>query len=137
MFDGYEPRPDLFQNRVFLHAHGPNFSSIGWIKEIGLDGVVYEYCMADGANDSDTVQVDIFRRDLDVYISGIPCKIIYDVLLDIPYFSNVMTKQCGLQFRELTEFQRGKLMEFLSVCPSQRENQTIFGYDGRLGDVSR
>jgi hypothetical protein len=104
---------------VFLHAHGPNFSSVGWIKELCLNGVVYEYCITEGANETDMVEVDIFRHELDFSITGIPCSVVNEQMVDAPRYSSVATKQCELRFEKLTESQRSELQKFLGSSLSR------------------
>jgi hypothetical protein len=120
------PKPVHTQDCIFLHAHGPDFSSIGWIREIGPDGVVYEYCVTDGKGDPDLVEVDIFRRDCNFLVSGISCRILFDVVMETPYFSRILTKRCGLQFIRLTECQRNELQAFFKALPCLLSQQIVF-----------
>ncbi len=90
-------------------------SKMARINNISRDGLRFEYfpSAVDGAKWS---AIDIFwvRRN-QFYLSGLPCKIIYDIshLAENSTFSGSRCRTCGLAYQTLTQDQQEKLEDLL------------------------
>ena len=91
------------------------------INNISEDGLGFEYIPSE-AGGAKWRTVDIFwvRRN-QFYLSGLPCKIIYDIsrLAENSSFSGSRCRICGLTYQRLTEDQQQKLEDLLDNEISQ------------------
>lgn len=103
---------------VFLVlCHEPR--RLGKITDISRSGVAFRYVTGPKAahplRREDRIEIDIFRRDWSLSISGIPCRIAYDVRIhneSTPH-GHIETRCCGLQFGEFDEEQHRKLKDLV------------------------
>jgi hypothetical protein len=98
-------------------ALGPNFTTVGRVREISLGGVGLEY-ITDRSPIGNPSQVDIFLAENSFHLSGIPCRVVYDLPL-LPLNpkedTQFMIKKCGLALGHLLESQTAQLKHFLET----------------------
>ena len=98
---------------VFL-TFRPDFERIGRVRDISKGGIAFEYLAFRKPSKVKHVEVDIFSRLGNVYISHIPCKVLYDIGKDtLSFLSTAGIRRCGLQFGQLTKNQMARLLTFL------------------------
>ncbi|MBI5603821.1 MAG: PilZ domain-containing protein [Deltaproteobacteria bacterium] len=103
-------------NNTFA-ALGPNFTTVGRVREISLGGVGLEY-ITDRSLTGNPAQVDIFLSENGFHLSKIPCRVVYDLHLSPPppdEEAPFITKKCGLAFGPLLENQTSQLKDFLET----------------------
>lgn len=91
-----------------------NYSKVGKICDIGLDGLVFKYFFEKALEETVT-HVDIFLKNSDFYLAGLPCEIIYDIKDPTFCFNEISKYRCGLKFKPLNEKQHNKLEVFLKT----------------------
>jgi hypothetical protein len=90
-----------------------NYSKIGKICDISLDGLTFRYLAWEMAAKASS-HVDIFLLNNEFYLCNIPCKIIYETeeeSFGIAFLPQMF--RCGLQFGECTESQSEQLDYFI------------------------
>ena len=84
---------------------GPHFNKMGQIKDIGMDGLRFDYVANNELSDK-SFEVDIFLSEIDFYLYRVPCEMISEVKIPIPDqkspFSSHSIRKCSVQFGELT-----------------------------------
>ena len=111
-----------------LIAFCSDSSAMARIKNISRDGLKFEY-FPDEASSAKWQTVDIYCvRTKSFYLSGLPCKIIYDIsnLAEDRNFSGSLCRICGLKYRKLPEDQRQRLDVFLNNEISKLKTDPIF-----------
>ena len=100
------------QDDAFAALRG-DFSKVGKIHDISLNGLAFRYIAEKMSNEKFT-HVDIFLSNNGFHLTGIPCSIIYD-LKESTYKSNAVSPyRCGLKFEPLKEEKQDKLEFFLN-----------------------
>ncbi len=102
----------LTQDDAFAAVRG-NFSKVGKIYDIGLNGLAFRY-FAEKIPKKTFGYVDIFLMNDGFHLAGVPCTIIYDVKEPKFSFNKVSPYRCGLKFEPLNEEQQNKLDDFLN-----------------------
>jgi hypothetical protein len=107
------PPPNTFA------ALGRNYTRIGKVKDISLEGLAFEY-IAGESTDSNSDNVDIFLFGNVFHLPNLFCKIVYDIQLYVPHVNNnlietLTTKRCGIQFENLSEEDVVQLKLFLEA----------------------
>jgi hypothetical protein len=74
----------------------------GRLKDISASGLAFEYVSPGKLNEED-LTLDIFLPEDNLYVSKVPCKIVYDVPIRRPeitdgIFRNFTPKRCGVEF---------------------------------------
>ena len=96
-----------------------NSRRLGMVRNISMGGVAFEYIVYDDTSPSvykgDRIEINMFKRDWEFFVEKIPCKIVYDVQTENDFnpYSYVKTRCCGLQFSDLNEKQRKKLVNLV------------------------
>jgi len=108
----------LAQDNAFA-ALGSRFTRVGRVKNISSGGLAFEY-ITNGETDEDTSQLDVFVSGKDFHLPKVPCKVIYDIPVqrsDVNriFFQPFVTKQCGVEFKELAEEKSAQLRHFLET----------------------
>ena len=98
-------------------ALGEKFSRVGKIRNISLDGLVFEYVIEMEFLDIPQ-RVDIFLAGNRFHMSRIPCRKIYDRPVHLtessgPHARPLIAKRCGLQFGKLSDTQERELASFI------------------------
>lgn len=89
------------------------FDRVGRVLDISIKGLAFFYIIED-AHMENTFQVDIFQSENGIYLSNIPCSVIYDIPNVNPrYDMSVQPRRCGLCFGELSKKQENQLLHFL------------------------
>jgi hypothetical protein len=103
------------QDDAFAALRG-NFSKVGKIYDISLNGMAFRYLDKNTAEEKYS-QVDIFLTNNGFHLIGVPCTIIYDVE-ELKYFKNneVVPHRCGVKFGSLKEEQQNNLEFFINNC---------------------
>lgn len=100
---------------IFL-TFRPHFEKMGRIRDISRGGVAFEYIFDLQSNNEQNIEVDIFSTAKDLHLARVPCKVVYDVQVEsYPSFSNMVTKRCGLQFRNLNKQQMSQLSHLFTL----------------------
>jgi hypothetical protein len=110
-YDRFFPQGNAFA------ALGRQYTRVGRIKDISMEGVAFEYIFVENA-DWDASQINIFLIGDVFHLYGIPCEVVYDipqaVLLKKPESIKLSpTNRCGVQFGELTKDTMAQLKHFL------------------------
>lgn len=103
----------------------PEFKVVGKIQDISKGGVSFEYVALESpARTASTTQtdsgpeLDIFMREPELYMSQIPCTIVYDIPV-VGYVGHsqdsIVMKRCGVQFRDLSPKQSERVKSFISA----------------------
>ena len=85
------------------------FSKIGKVKDISQEGLAIEYIVGENRNHKHKpTRVDIFMTEHVFHIYNVPCELIYDEEIHVPYVNNkyakiLTVKRCGVKFGELPE----------------------------------
>ena len=96
-------------------AIGSKYTKVGRIQDICLGGLAFTYIVDDGPSEQPTF-ISIFLSGKKVFLSNIPCKIVYDTLLEEQHFVSsalLKTKRCGVKFTEPEQEQVTQLKHFL------------------------
>ena len=106
-------------HRNAFAALGRQYSIVGKIKNIALGGLAFEYIGGDSP-DEDTCEADIFIVGNVFHLHNIPCRIIYDYDVYVPYVNSsyvkkLTTKRCGLKFERLSKEMTTQLILFLEA----------------------
>lgn len=102
-------------NNGSFAAFGHEFITVGSIKNIGMGGLAFEHINDEDRNHESLQRVDIFVPNHDFYLSGVPCRAVYNVPLRTTTVlaTPITIKIYGVAFDTLTESQTEKLTLFL------------------------
>lgn len=90
---------------------GPHFSRVGPLTDISMDGLTFRYKARKKQRDG--LSLDIFLTDRDFYLSYLPFRTLSDVqTLESPSDS-ATTRQCTVQFGDLTPNQAARLRDLI------------------------
>ncbi len=99
----------------------PYCDKLGQIKNISRGGIAFEYLVFDNTNDAvqldEQLRLDIILTPEALYISQVPCKVVYDdaVTEESPLLvQDIESRRCGIKFGKLTEDQTNTLETFLA-----------------------
>jgi len=135
----------LKPGEVTFVAMRPEFFKLGKLMDISSDGLSFNYLTTDlfGKKDNKnqcSLDVDIFTSSNLYYLSGIPCKIIYDNEINkkMPSLVDLEYRQCGLQFIKLSGKFTSRLNFFLSRHAVNNLNKNFIPLlPNELFDVTR
>ena len=89
------------------------FDKVGRVLDISINGLSFLYFLKDAIR-AEHFQVDIFQSENGLYISNIPCRVIYDIPnTKKRIVSLIQPRRCGLSFGRLSEKQHNNLTTFL------------------------
>jgi c-di-GMP-binding flagellar brake protein YcgR len=94
-------------------ALGGNFSKVGKIYDISLNGLAFRY-LAEKISNETFSHVDIFLTNNGFHLSDVHCTVVYDAKESISNSHVVSPYRCGLKFEPLKEEQQNKLEFFLN-----------------------
>jgi hypothetical protein len=101
-------------NKDVFITFRPDFDRIGKVTDINKGGLGFEYVSFDRVDKLEHVEVDIFSKSNNLYISRIACNVVYDISKG-PFFilNSTETRRCGLQFGQLSKDHLGSLSALL------------------------
>ena len=94
-----------------------NNRTIGWLKDISLHGLSYEYIAVD-KQQIDLEDIGIFSDKIKgIFLPGLSCKVVYDIIVDeeSEIYSVSNFRRRGLKYRTLTNGQRDRLEYLLNI----------------------
>lgn len=105
----------LQQNAIA--ALGSEYSRVGKVLDISLGGLAFEYIIGEQIVLNST-KLDIYLVGNIFHLSNIPCRIIYDIQIHMPYVNNNLIKvltnnRCGLKFDKLSRDESLQLKLFI------------------------
>jgi c-di-GMP-binding flagellar brake protein YcgR len=108
----YTPNCDAF---ISL-GHG--LTRIGSILDISLAGASFEHFPYNQREPSDEHIIDIFVCRTDMFITDIPCRIVYELptsenIINFSQKSTLIQKRCGIEFKTVTSHHQEQLERFL------------------------
>ena len=122
----------LQPEEVTFVAMRPEFFKLGKLRDISSNGLSFNYLSSRLSNREDnknkcSLDVDIFTSSNIYYLSGIPCKIIYDNVINrkTPSLIDLQYRQCGLQFIKLSGKFISRLNFFLSRHTANSLNKIL------------
>jgi hypothetical protein len=82
------------------------FHTIGRLRDISKGGASFEYVTSseNGRSKTATLLVDILCRR-QFRLSRVPCRIAYDISVDLTGLDGIETRRCGLEFGRLSDQQ--------------------------------
>ena len=100
-------------------ALGSTYTRVGKVKNISLGGLAFEYIIGEETN-SNFSRIDIFLVGDVFHLYNVPCKMVYDIQIHVPYVNNTFikkltTKRCGIKFDGLSEDAITQLEFFLEA----------------------
>jgi hypothetical protein len=104
-----------------------NNSTIGWLKDISLHGLSYEYIAAE-KQQVDLEDIGIFSdKNKGIFLPGLSCKVVYDINVDeeSETFSVCNFWRRGLKYRTLTNGQRDRLVYLLNNNVNDKSIETV------------
>jgi hypothetical protein len=88
---------------------------VGKIKDISSEGAAFEYPLAGKHKQANEALVVIFSaRAGSLFLRGVPCRVVYDIMIEPPTLNGIQTRRCGLQFNKLSHHQNSKLQDLLN-----------------------
>lgn len=108
---------------VALHN---DLNRVGKGKDISLGGCSFEHVYEESL-DGGSLSKKLTLLINDFSLKRIPCRIIYDIPLQIPAEYEFLTirlipRRCGIEFESLTAEQNEQLISFLRSC-AQKDNE--------------
>lgn len=98
----------------------PNCDRLGQIQDISLGGCAFEYmrfeAFGPGGEVSGPIRLDIILGDDDMFVSQLPCKIVYDRHLTDQIndaVDGVEMRRCGLKFGKLSTDQASAIRSYI------------------------
>jgi hypothetical protein len=99
------------KNEVFV-VFRPSFDRLGQVKDVSLRGAAFEYPVFANYEEVAEVEVDLFTSEPAPFmLRSVPCEVVYDIKLQKPTLSGIVTRRCGLKFTRLSE-QHSEELEF-------------------------
>ncbi len=100
-------------NKKTFAALRSGFDKVGKVLDISINGLAFSYILEEAIK-VEHFQVDIFQSENGLYLSNIPCHVVYDIPnTKQKYDSLIQPRRCGLCFGELSNIQNDNLQEFL------------------------
>lgn len=100
-------------------ALGNNYSRVGKVKDISLDGLSFEYLSGESTS-VDSSRVDIFLVGSIFHLYNVPCEMVYDIKVhelheDNNYIKMLTTKRCGIKFKKMSKDDFAQMTLFLEA----------------------
>ncbi len=103
------------KSRAFVGI-GPHFNKVGTLIDISMSGL--KFCYTARRKQPNGLSLDIFLTDRDFYLSYVPFKAVSDSKTHDSPSGSVTTRQCTVQFGDLTPHQMSQLQYLI-------QNRTI------------
>ena len=100
-------------------ALSPSYTKVGSVVDMSMKGLAFRYM--DRGKPSNGAYMDIFTNTGDFHLRDVPLKTISDFACDGISFSSIKMRQCAVQFRDLTSYQKGQLEYCLKKHTSGEE----------------
>jgi hypothetical protein len=97
---------------------GPHFSRVGPLTDISMDGLTFRYKAHKKQRGG--LSLDIFLTDRDFYLSYVPFKTLSDVKTDESASEAAITRQCTVQFGDLTPDQIARLQDLIQSYSNRK-----------------
>jgi len=115
IYDRYQAKDDTF---ALLK---PNCDRLGQLRDISMGGCAFEYMRFEAFSFDDpideSIRLDLIMGDDDLYVSQLPCKIVYDRQMtdqiDGARIDGVEMRRCGLEFGHLSDEQLAAIRTFI------------------------
>ena len=98
--------------RVVFRRHWPRSPIVGDIVNISVGGLSFRYTASEKQSHRSS-RLDILLNDGNLHLHKMPIKTIYDFEVHSETSSGFETRQCGVQFEDLTDNQESDLMNFI------------------------
>ncbi len=90
----------------------PHYVKVGQVIDISTRGLAFTY-MADEKRPNRSFELDMFLADQAFYLQEVPFRTISDFHSDGIPFSSIEMRRMGVQFGNLTEAEKAKLVYFM------------------------
>lgn len=103
-------------------ALGSNYDRVGKITDISIGGLAFDY--TSGELKSNAVnRLDIFLAANHFNLHNLPCKVVYDITLQVPkvkskFIDQLTTRRCGVKFGQLSTSIKRKLQALIDGQPN-------------------
>ena len=102
-------------------ALGRKYAWVGKIADICIGGLAFDYTSSE-VNSSAVDRLDIFLAANHFNLHNLPCKVVYDITLQVPkvksnFVDQLTTRRCGVKFVSLSISTRSKLQAFIDGQP--------------------
>ena len=97
---------------------GPHFSRVGPLTDISMDGLTFRYKARKEQRDG--LSLDIFLTDRDFYLSYVPFRTLSDIKSDESASEPATTRQCTVQFGDLTPDQMARLQDLVQSYSNRK-----------------
>jgi hypothetical protein len=98
----------------------PHYYRIGKVLNISIDGLAFTY-MVDGKPPGPSFELDLFLADRTFFLKEVPFRTISDVPHDGGPSGFIETRECTVQFENLTSHQKNELESFI-------RNHSLLGF---------
>ena len=89
------------------------FDKVGRVLDISINGLAFLYILEEAIMVK-PFQVDIFQSENGLYLSNIPCRVVYDIPNTKKRFDSlIQPRRCGLCFGRLSEKEYENLMKYM------------------------
>ncbi len=89
------------------------FDKVGRVLDISINGLAFTYILEEAIM-VEPFQVDIFQSENGLYLSNIPCRVVYDMpITKKQYDSFIQPRRCGLCFGRLSEKKYDNLVKYM------------------------
>jgi hypothetical protein len=100
-----------------FRPHWPSSSIMGYIVDISLGGLAFRYIPSPKASNRSS-HIDILLTDGSFCLNKVPVQTISDFEIDSETPVNFETRQCSVQFGDLTDNQKSDLRYFIQTYSS-------------------
>lgn len=102
----------LTKNKNFA-ALRSGFDKVGRVLDLSINGLAFTYILEEDIVE-EPFQVDIFQSENGLYLSKIPCRVVYDIPnTKKKYDSLIQPRRCGLCFGALSEKKYNNLLKYM------------------------
>jgi hypothetical protein len=89
------------------------FDKVGRVLDLSINGLAFTYILEEDII-AEPFQVDIFQSENGLYLSNIPCRVVYDIPnTKKRYDSLIQPRRCGLCFGRLSEKEYYNLLKYM------------------------
>ncbi len=99
------------QNDTFVMLRS-NDTKVGPIIDVSMDGLGFHY-VGSKKPIGESAKLSILPAEDSSYLYKIPCRAVWDRKVNENHFSSISMRRCGVQFGELTPYQKAQLEQFI------------------------